>query len=156
MVDLVEKLSGPVVQTVDPDEGEMTGLLAVVERHADGRGLKFALGLLRGWSRDMAAASAGVSDTTIRRWEERYPELGMALERIERVGFAVTFERELYTRALAGPDDRSSARLLEIVVKSRDAKYRDKSQVEITHALASRKAMAGITRNWQQADENAE
>jgi hypothetical protein len=97
-----------------------------------------------------------VSETSIRRWEERHYELGEAFERLEQIGFAVTMERELYERAMAGPEDRSSARLLEIVVKARDPKYRDKAQIDITHSVASRKAMTSLTAGWQDGPGGAE
>jgi hypothetical protein len=156
MPDYLPIIRGEVDHRLAPQEGEILGLLATVEAHAGDRGVMFGLGLLRGWSRTMAAVPTGVSETSIRRWEERHYELGEAFERLEQIGFAVTMERELYERAMAGPDDRSSARLLEIVVKARDPKYRDKAQIDITHSVASRKAMTSLTAGWQDGPGGAE
>jgi transposase len=115
--------------TVDPEA--LIGLLGPF----DGRARRVLLLLLQGYSMGMAAASVGRSIQTLQTWARDDPEYAVAQRTARDWGFRRTAERELQRRAMAGPDDKASGRLLELWLKREDSAYREKSQVamEITH-----------------------
>lgn len=104
--------------------------------------------LLRGYSQRMAAATAGISDETVRLWGKAHPEFAQAVAKASNLGFSRTFERELHQRALAGPDDRGSMRALELVTKARAPEYREKQQIamEVTHR--AEQALGMMVQGW--------
>jgi hypothetical protein len=103
----------------------------------------------------MAAAAAGVSIDSLQTWEKREPAFREATALASDLGFRSVYESELYDRAL-DRGDRASGRLLEVLLKSRSADYRDKAQVsmEITH-LAVSAGQAMIEGYTPAADSNA-
>lgn len=109
--------------------------------------------LLKGYSRGMAAAQAGVSEGALNAWEKGDPEFREATVWAYQTGFRRTFEPELYRRALAGPDDRGSMRALELVTKARDSAYRDKSQVQHEIITRAMEATGSLTGGWQALPE---
>lgn len=129
------------------DMGELVDLI----RPFNGRARTFLISLLRGASRTMASSAAGVDVDTVREWERKHPEFARASKRCSNLGFTNVFESELYRRALAGPDDRGSMRALELVAKSRDSAYRDKSQVQMEHVLRAGEAMQRLMGGWETA-----
>ncbi len=92
------------------------------------------LGLLAGKSGLGAAVVAGVTPGTTLHWRKSVPEYGDAYAFCAEMGFALVFESEIESRALAGDADRGSVRLLEMIAKSRggDA-YREKTEVTTRH-----------------------
>lgn len=118
----------------------------------NGRARHVLASLLSGYSRKMAASRIGIDNETLQNWAKRVPAFAKALQQAEDWGFARIWESELYKRALAGPQDRHSGRLLELVVKARDAAYRDKSQLhmEITHV--AQQAMHNAFGGWDADD----
>ena len=95
----------------------------------EGRKRVFLTALLNGQSRTMAAASAGVTPRAAQYWASKDPAFAEAAEAAAQYGFSTVIEPELYRRALAGVDDKSSMRALEMIVKQRDPSYREKGQV---------------------------
>lgn len=87
----------------------------------------------------MAAMSAGLHPESLRRMLKQDPEMREILTSAEEMGTRRVFEGELFTRALAGPEDRGSIRALELVMKARLPEYREKQQVqmEVIHRAAS-------------------
>lgn len=132
--------------TVDPEF--LSGLL----RPFNGRARHILVSLLRGYSQRMAASAAGIDPETLRRWGVRHPEFALAVKQSEQLGFSRVFERELYNRALAGPDDRGSMRALELVTKSRAPEYREKQQVHMEVVHRAQAAMTGAFGGWDAAD----
>ena len=104
--------------------------------------------LLHGYSQGMAAAKVGVDTDTITEWGKRHPEFALAVRKARDWGFRRTAESELQRRAMAGPDDRASGRLLELWLKREDAAYRDKSQLDIAVHQAFDSAMGGAISGW--------
>ncbi len=149
--DLAKNLSldGGDFAVIVPTE-EILGLL----RPFNARARHVLVSLLRGYSRKMAATNVGIDSETLANWGKRVPEFAQAMTRAESWGFSKVFERELYSRALAGPEDRASGRLLEVVLKSRDAAYRDKSQVHMEVLHRAQEAVAGAFGGWEHEDEN--
>ena len=93
-----------------------------------GRKQIFLTALLNGQSRSMAATAAGVTTRATQYWASKDHTFARAAKEAAQYGFATVIEPELYRRALAGVDDRSSMRALEMIVKQRDPSYREKSQ----------------------------
>lgn len=118
----------------------------------NGRARHVLVSLLRGYSQRMAAASAGIDPETLRRWGLRHPEFAAAVKQAEGLGFSRVFERELYSRAMAGPEDRGSMRALELVTKARAAEYREKTQVQMEVVHRAQEAMTGAFGGWDQPD----
>lgn len=137
-----------VAGNVQVDAGEVGGLL----RPFNGRARRYLVALLQGQSHMMASANAGVDNDTITRWKKLHPEFAKAASRCSNLGFTAVFEAELYDRAL-DRDDRASGRLLELVVKSRDAAYREKSQVQLEVQLRAAEATTGLIGGWQDVIE---
>jgi hypothetical protein len=115
----------------------------------DGRKRAFLVGLLNGRSRSMAAAGAGITLRTIQLWEKSDPGFRDASVSAEQIGFAGVIESELYRRALAGHSDRGSMRALELVVKSRDASYREKSQITLDVVQRAEEAGQRLVSGWE-------
>lgn len=107
------------------------------------------VGLLNGFSLKQATLRAGRTSDCAERWAKVDPEFREAMELCKQYGTAFVYESELERRALAGSDDRGSMRALELVVKARDASYRDKSQVEVAHVIAAQNAEAQLTSGWR-------
>lgn len=118
----------------------------------NGRARVVLVALLRGFSQRMAAASAGIDPETLRRWGVRHREFADAVKQAEGLGFSRVFERELYSRAMAGPEDRGSMRALELVTKARAAEYREKSQVQMEVVHRAQEATTGAFGGWEQGD----
>ena len=95
----------------------------------DGRRRAFLVALLNGYSKRAAASSVGVTARAVQLWAKKDERFAEAVRYCEDIGFAAVIETELYRRAVAGTDDRSSMRALEMVLKSRRPEYRDKPQV---------------------------
>lgn len=112
--------------------------------------------LLNGYSMGMAAACAGVDTDTVRGWGRRHPEFRAALNTARDWGFRRTAESELQRRALAGSDDRASARLLELWVKREDAAYREKSQIQMDVIHRADERQRQVAGSWQPIDGGAE
>lgn len=104
--------------------------------------------LLRGYSRGMAATTAGIAEATLDNWEKRVPEFREATVQAHQMGFRRTFEPELYRRAMAGNDDRGSMRALELVTKARDSAYRDKSQLQMEVVHRAGESMTKLVGGW--------
>ena len=126
---------------------ELTQLLSPF----DGRRRAFLTGLLNGRSRSMAAAGAGITLRSIQLWEKADPAFREASITAEQIGFAGVIESELYRRALAGQEDRGSMRALELIVKSRDAAYREKSQVTLDVVQRAEEAGLRFVEGWEAA-----
>ncbi len=123
-------------------------------RPFDGRKRAFLASLLNGKSKTMAAAGIGVTPRCTQQWAAKDGSFAEAVELAERIGFAGVVESELYRRALAGAEDRGSMRALELVVKSRDASYREKQQVQMDIIVQARESQARLVAGWEQeADE---
>ncbi len=119
----------------------MVGLVQRIEAHAGALGRLVAIQLLKGHAKYKACARAGTSENVFfRHVAAGNAELLDLLTQCERIGFSRTFEAELFSRALAGPEDRGSARLLEVALKQRDPSYRDKSDVSVTVVQQAREA----------------
>ncbi len=114
----------------------------------DGKRRAFLVGLLNGRSRTMAAAGAGVTVRCIQLWTRADDEFREAARTAEHLGFAGVIESELYRRALAGEKDRGSMRALELVVKSRDAAYREKAQVTLDVVQHAEEALHRVVDGW--------
>lgn len=110
----------------------------------DGRRRAFLVALLNGYSKGAAAASVGVTARAVQLWAKRDERFSEAVRYCEDIGFAVGIEAELYRRAVAGTDDRSSMRALEMVLKSRDPKYRDKGTLAMDTLAEARLATAAM------------
>lgn len=123
---------------------EIVGLL----RPFNARARHVLVSLLRGYSRKMAATNVGLDSETVANWGKRVPEFAEAMRKAQDWGFARTFERELYSRALAGPADRGSMRALELVVKARDSAYREKAQIQMDVIHRAQEAMTGAFGGW--------
>lgn len=104
--------------------------------------------LLRGWSRGMAAAQAGIAEQTLENWEKRQPTFREATVWASQTGFRRTFEPELYRRAMAGDADRGSMRALELVTKARDSAYRDKSQLQMEVVHRAGESLGRLVGGW--------
>lgn len=132
-----------------------TEVIAGLLRPFNGRARTVLISLLRGHSQGMAAAAAGVDTDTVTRWTKREPQFGEAVKLASDLGFRSVYEAELYDRAL-DRGDRASGRLLEVLLKSRSADYRDKAQVsmEVTHRAVSA-GQAMIEGYTPAADSNA-
>jgi len=115
----------------------------------DGRRRAFLVSLLNGYSKGMAAASSSVTVRCVQKWAAKEAAFREAVELAERVGFATVLEAELYKRAMAGPEDRGSMRALELVVKSREANYREKAQVQLAVVAQAREAMVRFVEGWE-------
>ncbi len=129
---------------VEVPTGALDGLL----RAFNARARIVLTALLHGYSVGMAAANVGVDPDTVARWAKREPEFGVALKKARDWGFRRTAERELQRRAMAGPDDRASGRLLELWLKREDAAYRDKSQLDIAVHQAFEAAGTSAIAGW--------
>jgi hypothetical protein len=92
----------------------------------EGRRRAFLVRLLNGWSKTASAAGAGVSVRATQLWVKADREFAEAVTFCEEVGFSTVVEVELYRRALGGTHDSGSMRALELVLKSRDPRYRDR------------------------------
>ena len=108
----------------------------------EGRQRVFLAALLSGQSRSLAAASAGVTPRTAQYWATKDRGFAKAANEAAQHGFATVIEPELYRRALAGTDDRSSMKALEMIVKQRDPSYREKSQEHMDPANRALEAIA--------------
>ncbi len=95
----------------------------------DGRRRAFLVALLNGYSKGAAAASVGVTARAVQLWAKKDDLFAEAVRYCEDIGFTAVIETELYRRAVAGTDDRSSMRALELVLKSRRSEYRDKGHL---------------------------
>lgn len=122
------------------EAGEAENLAGLLSAFS-ARARRILLSLLSGASLRRAAASGGIGESTLSNWR-RVPEFDNAIEVAQVLGSA-RYEDELHDRALGGPDDRGSMRALELVVKARNADYRDKSQVQ--HGVVH--VMAGVLRD---------
>jgi hypothetical protein len=142
----IEQRAGGARVTVPADV--LTGILGPF----NGRARQILLGLLQGWSRGMACASAGIDTDTLRAWERREPAFKAATAQAAGLGFAAVYESELYDRAL-DRGDRGSARLLELVLKARAPEYRDRAQQEITVIHRASQARTEVVGDWQPAAE---
>ena len=98
----------------------------------EGRKRAFLVRLLNGRSKRAAAAGAGISVRATQLWAKADRDFAEAVAFCGEVGFATVIEDELYRRALAGPSDSGSMRALELVAKSRDPRYRDRTANEVT------------------------
>lgn len=137
--------------TVLTNAEEIRGLLGPF----NARARHVLVSLLRGYSKRMAATMVGVDVDTLTRWGKSVPEFAQAMSKASDWGFSRTFERELYSRALAGPDDKGSMRALELVTKSRAAEYREKAQVQMEVIHRAQEAMSGAFGGWKPSeDEN--
>jgi hypothetical protein len=91
----------------------------------DGRRRGFLVALLNGYSKAAAAASVGLSARVVQLWAKKDERFAEAVSTCQGIGFSAIVESELYRRAMAGTADSGSARALELVLKSRDDRYRD-------------------------------
>lgn len=123
----------------------ISGLLAPFT----GRARVALIALLRGASQGMAGAAVGIAPETMRLWQRQDPAFAEAVKSAQAWGFSATFESELYSRALAGREDRGSMRALEMVVKARDAAYRDKTQTTIEVIARAAGAVGQLAGGWQ-------
>lgn len=123
----------PGLRIALPDDA-VIGLLRPFSGHAR----KTLAVLLAGGTLGMAAAAVPMSKDTLDNWRRRHPQYDKAVRQALDWGFAQTYEAELYSRALDRAD-RGSMRALELVVKSRDASYRDKQTgtLEVVHRMVS-------------------
>ncbi len=120
----------------------------------DGRRRAVLTALLNGSSKSMAAVSAGVTTRSVQLWEKADEGFQNAVALAERIGFACIIESELYRRALAGAEDRGSMRALEMVVKSRDAAYREKAQVTLDVVHRAEDNLHRLTAGWDSDSES--
>lgn len=125
-----------------------TEVLSGLLRPFNGRARHILVSLLRGYSQRMACAGAGIDPETLRRWGLKHPDFAAAVKQAESLGFSRVFERELYSRALAGSEDRGSMRALELVTKARAPEYRDKSQVQMEVVHRAQEATSGAFGGW--------
>ena len=130
------------------DGAEIVGLLEPF----NGRARAALIALLRGASRTQAAVAAGIDIDTMRGWERKHEQFATATATCANWGFATVFERELMSRALAGADDRGSMRALELIIKARDASYREKQQIQMEHIIRARAAQDTLVAGWQAYD----
>jgi len=115
----------------------------------DGRRRAFLVALLNGYSKRAAAASVGVTARTVQLWAKKDDLFAEAVRYCEDIGFTAVIETELYRRAVAGTADRSSMRALELVLKSRDSRYREKGAGEgFAVRQRSEEAVHRTTQGW--------
>lgn len=146
------KYSGPSDHwQVDVPAEELVKLIAPFQ----GAKRAYLVALLNGKSKKMAAASIGLNDRSIRNWAQRDPSFGQAVGIVYDVGFSTVIESELYRRAMAGPDDRGSMRALELIVKSRDADYRDKASLELSMVRAATDRMNELVADYKPAEQES-
>ncbi|MDX9738733.1 MAG: hypothetical protein RBT53_11370, partial [Azonexus sp.] len=119
-------------------------------RPFNGRARAVLIALLRGHSRTMAATAAGIDVDTLRRWEQREPEFARATARAADFGFSSVYEAELYDRAL-DRSDKASGRLLELLLKSRSADYREKSQLQLEVVRRNEQAGSALLEGYESA-----
>jgi len=117
----------------------------------DGKRRAVLTALLNGSSKSMAAAGAGVTPRSVQLWEKADEAFRNAVAAAEQIGFAGVIESELYRRALAGQEDRGSMRALEMVVKSRDAAYREKSQISLEVVQRAEETHRRLVDGWNSA-----
>lgn len=137
-----------------PDAQLIVGLLDGLRERAGESGYRIGLALAAGQSRGMAALAGGLTRQGLAAWCKRDRSVAMLLDSCEQLGFSTVLESELYRRALNGESDRGSMRALELVVKARDATYRDKAQVQMEVVHRAQEAVAGAFGGWEGADEN--
>ncbi len=100
----------------------------------EARAARALLGLLEGRSIKGAAACAGMGAQSMNHWRNNVPAFAEVFESFRELGFALIYEQEIETRALAGEQDRGSVRLLEMVAKSRGGEdYREVKDINLTH-----------------------
>lgn len=133
---------------VEIPAAELEALIAPFE----GRKRAYLVALLNGKSKRMAAANVGVSDRQIRNWAQADPPFGQAASVLYDIGFSTVLESELYRRAMAGSDDRGSMRALELIIKSRDPEYREKSSIEFSVARAAHERMNDLVADYKPAE----
>ena len=136
---------GPVIR---PPASEIIGLVSPWR----GRARSVLLALLQGATRGGAATVAGVPLRAVEKWCRDQADFRRAVEIAQGWGFAATYERELHERAM-DRKDRGSARLLEMVVKSRDAAYRDKSTLQLEVVQRAQEAVQELSAGWASVDE---
>lgn len=126
---------------------KIRGCLAALKARAGDRYERLGMALTAGHSWEVSANLAGLTLGTVRTYQRKYPDVSELLGECESVGFAI-YELELQQRALAGSDDRNSARLLEILLKARRAEYREKQQlsIDVMHRAESR--LADVVGGW--------
>jgi len=147
--ELIPKDSSSLGLQVDRDQ--VMGILAPF----NGRARRYLAASLRGASRGMAAAAAGVDLNTIQGWELKHTAFRQAAVDASNLGFATVVERELYSRAFAGAEDRGSMRALELVTKARSPEYREKSQVQMDVIHRAGAALGALTSGWDGNDSAA-
>lgn len=153
----VTGIAQPIPDVVDPlarlsardpaVKARITGLLNVVEARAGQKLGRMAANLVAGMSMEGAAVLAGMSATYAQSYRKKYPDVAELLAECEQLGFQL-YETELMRRALAGSEDRNSARLLEIVIKARRAEYRDRQQVSIDVMHRAESHHSAIVAGW--------
>ena len=128
------------------------GLLEGLDPHAR----RMAAALYQGQTRRMAALAGGIHPKYLPELCKRDRKLADALDMAEAMGLATTLERELYKRAMAGPNDRGSIRALEIALKSRDANYRERSQMQLEVVTRAQESRAQIVSGWDNEQASPE
>lgn len=129
--------------------GFITGLLSACEGRAGVAGRLIGMALMRGLPRRMACLKAGISRSSMDSWAKSDRELAELWRVCEDIGLSQTLEAELYSRAMAGPEDRGSARLLEIALKARMPEYNEKRTAMLDVVEKAAEAQASIAAGWQ-------
>lgn len=136
---------------------QLTSILAVVGdadavggllRPFNGRARAALVAALQGRPDGLCAAAAGIALSTLKLWRSQHEAFRLAYQTASEWGFSGALEGELYRRALAGADDRGSARLLEVALKARSPSYRDKQQTQLTVIHEAREHRRQLVAGW--------
>ena len=132
------------------DIDDIGGLLCSFEPRASA----VLAALLSGKSPQGAAASVMLTRPAVDHWRRHVPEFAAAYDTCLDLGFALNYEAEAESRALAGDDDRGSVRLLERMLIARGGEmYRDKSEV-VTRHIQGADAASAVFDAMKQGDDS--
>lgn len=132
------------------DEEYRTELMAIVKVW-NARARRPLLALLNGASEKHAAALVGMTTSGTKHWRDRDPEYDRDYELCKDIGFALNYESELEERAM-DRDDRSSASLLQFLMKSRSPDYREKQQVHVSGVVLAGQARQKAVTGWEMTE----